>query len=93
MPDQYLYHNGTAILADGNPSGDGQAWIKGRFDKFSSMPSPTGEDPFGNCDANTDRSGNPWNISPTRLQDAGVDPAHAHFCTNINDPIDSAYSS
>jgi hypothetical protein len=93
MPDQYLYHNGTAILANGNPSSDGQAWIKGRFDKFSSMPVISGEHPFGDCDANTDRSGNPWNISPTELQDAGVNPAHAHFCENKNDPIDPAYSS
>jgi hypothetical protein len=42
----------------------------------------------------TDRSGNPWDMSPVPVpQHPGIDPAHAHFCLDKDLAIDPEYSS
>jgi hypothetical protein len=99
MPNQYLYHNGVAMNSDGGAKGDASPVVTGQFKNFSALPDPNQTfplwpNPFGDCGSATDRSGNPWGISPAPIpQDPGVNPAHAHFCLDRNLPIDPDFSS
>ncbi len=97
--DQYFYHNGRAIDLNGNFSNSNQPVIRGNFHNFSALPDPNQDfplwpNPFGDCGAATDQSGNPWGISPAPIpQDAGINPAHAHFCLDKDLPSDPPFSS
>jgi hypothetical protein len=97
--DQYFYHNGKAIDLNGNFTGSNQPVIRGNFHNFSAIPDPNQDfplwpNPFGDCDSSTDQSGNPWGISPLPVpQDAGINPARAHFCVDKTIPIDQAFSA
>lgn len=98
MPDQYLYHNGAAMSLEGGFSKSSAPVITGDFQKFSALPDPNQDyplwpNPFGPCDAATDRSGNPWDISVDVPPAPGADPPHAHFCLDRNLAIDPPYSS
>jgi hypothetical protein len=101
MPNQYLYHNGSAMALDGTYSGSSAPVVNGNFYYFSRIPDPNEtfplwENPYGDCGAATGQSGNPWGMSYEEdlvPEDPGIDPATAHFCLDVNLPTDSEYSS
>ncbi|MDW5327462.1 hypothetical protein [Plantactinospora sp. KLBMP9567] len=95
MPDQYLYRNGRAMTQTGAAKNDASNAATGFFDRFSNVPGTADEHPFGDCDTDTGRSGNPWGMSPTSIppQDAGYNPASAHLCVGRNYPTDPSHSS
>ncbi|WP_204343307.1 hypothetical protein [Micromonospora terminaliae] len=99
MPDQYLYHNGIAMTQTGaSTTSKGPLWT-GNFKNFSQTPDPNQTYPlwpnaYGVCDAATDRSGNPWDMSPLPTpEDPGINPATAHFCVDKNLARDPSHSN
>ncbi|MGW5642294.1 golvesin C-terminal-like domain-containing protein [Saccharopolyspora sp. NPDC003752] len=91
MPDQYLYHNNTAISRDGVRTGSNGPVLKGDFFRFSNLPETSSETPWGQCQPiGPDRFGNPWTINPDLVlkpkdyefrrfcSDGTLDPDPAH---------------
>ncbi|BCB88663.1 golvesin C-terminal-like domain-containing protein [Phytohabitans suffuscus] len=99
MPDQYLYHNGQAMSLTGGNSGSSAPVWRGDFRNFSALPDPNQTfplwpNPWGPCDSATDRSGNPWDMSPLPWpDDPGVNPDDASFCLDRSIPRDPSHSS
>ncbi|WP_162795708.1 hypothetical protein [Nonomuraea lactucae] len=96
MPDQYLYHNGRAMNMDGTPRNDAKPVLHGNFIDFSKLPAPNDgyphwPHPWGPCDYNTGRSGNPWDMVPI-ADDAGEIPSTIHFCLDRTLPTDPDHS-
>lgn len=89
MPDQYLYHNGSAMGMDGKASNSASPVNRGDFERFSRAPDPNDDfplwaNPFGQCGAATGMSGNPWGITSLPPADAGTNPSKAYFCLDKN---------
>jgi hypothetical protein len=88
MPDNYLYHNGTAIDLEGRASSHGRVYW-GEFQPFSRAPVPHADDSNGDCEFEDGdgRNGNPWGIS-AGLQPAGINPSTVHFCYDPDLSVD-----
>ncbi|MGP4029376.1 golvesin C-terminal-like domain-containing protein [Actinomadura sp. 3N407] len=95
MPDQYLYHNGSAIDRDGRQSGSAGPILRGNFFQFSMIPAAGSNTAFGQCESvNTDeRSGNPWVIQSYIPANPGINPPFHRFCSNGTIDPDPAHSS
>ncbi|WP_134130273.1 golvesin C-terminal-like domain-containing protein [Kribbella pratensis] len=89
MTDQYLYRNGAAVENTGEWRFSPDPLMRGDFVKFSRIPDPDNfwDNPFGECDTNTGRSGNPWGLF-AGLNAPGVDPASVHFCIDKDLGVD-----
>jgi hypothetical protein len=88
MTDQYLYRNGQAINLDGTTRFSAAPLMAGDFVRFSRVRGgSTWDNPFGNCDSDTGRSGNPWGLT-AGLNSPGVDPDSVHFCVNKDLGVD-----
>ncbi|EIE99376.1 golvesin C-terminal-like domain-containing protein [Saccharomonospora glauca] len=90
MPDQYLYHNGSAIDLDGNYSGSNLPVVKGDFHTFSQTPIHA-DSPYNRCGPTSGRNGNPWAIAIA--DPPGANPDGATFCLDVNLPPDPSHSS
>jgi hypothetical protein len=95
MPHQYLYHNNRAIDETGSAATSAAPVMVGDFQPFSNPPAvppwlPFNYDnPFGGCDWDTGRRGNPWNM--LAQGGAAFNPPHAHFCVDARIPTDPDY--
>jgi hypothetical protein len=96
MPDVYLYHDGKAMTPTGAVSSSALPVLRGDFRSFSQLPGLDGN-PFGDCNTDTGRAGNPWNMtSQPFLNDshhAWYQPLTAHSCVDMTVPMDPAHSS
>lgn len=89
MTGHYLYRNGQAINVDATPRYSSSPPLVGDFLRFSRVPNGgTGwwDTPFGGCDWNTGRSGNPWDLTTSYA--VGINPDVAHFCANRSLGVD-----
>lgn len=88
MTDQYLYRDGQAINLDGSTRFTAGPVMTGDFVRFSRVPGGSAWDnPFGDCDTDTGRSGNPWGMT-AGLNAPGTDPDKAHFCLDKDLGVD-----
>jgi hypothetical protein len=90
MPNGYLYRDGTAITQSGSATSSAAPLFLGDFDHFSTEPFSGRTNAYGDCDADTDRGGNPWGVSPT-FQGAGHEYTSAHFCRDASLKTDPDY--
>jgi hypothetical protein len=90
MPNQYLYHNGSAMNLDGTNSGSSAPVVTGDFTNFSKTPFHV-DTPYNQCGPVSGRNGNPWGIS--MLDGPGANPGSARFCLDPNLPSDPTHSS